>query len=342
MLKIHLKLSLQTTLCLLLLLFLFDSCDEKKLRIDVSNVEVDLKIERWDSVWFNMTALGFRKFEADWQEYHPQFYKHYTEDILGLGEVGDSNLFNQIRRFVSDPSIAEVHAEVEKQFANLDALEAELIVAWKHFKYYFPEKEIPAHIAYEGGFNSPLALTENTVGIPLEMYLGSNSVYYDYLQLPLYLRKRMDVEHIPTEVLKAWTETEFWLDMENPTLLDEIIHQGKILYCLDAFFTYTEDSVKIAYSAEEMIWAKAHEANVWAHFIDNELLYTTETATIAKYTRDGPFTVDLVKESPARMGHYIGWQIVRSYMNRQEKIDLEGLMLESDSKKILKESKYKP
>lgn len=342
MLKLPLKRSLQTTVCLLLLLFLLDSCDDKKLKIDVSNVEVDLKVERWDSIWFDMTAIGFRKYDAIWQAENPQFYKHYIEDILAIGSVGDSNIFNEIRRFVTHDDIAEVHTVVQKQFADLSPLKQELTLAWKHYKYYFPEKEIPLHITYEGGFNSPMALTENTIGIPLEMYLGANSVFYDYLQLPIYLRKRFDVEHLPTEVLKAWVETEFWLLEENPTLLDEIIHQGKILYCLDAFFPETADSIKIDYSADEWAWAKSHEANVWAHFIDNELLFTTDAGSIAKFNRDGPFTVDLVKESPARMGHYIGWQIVRSYMARQEKIDLEALMLLSDSKKILNESKYKP
>ena len=334
--------SLQTTLCLLFLASIFSRCEENRLQVDTSKINVSIEIERWDSIWFNMSAVSFRNYDAQWREAQPQLYKHYVEDILKVGKLSDSNLFAQIRQFTTDPLIVEVHEKVEEAYSNVDVLESELSNAWKHYAYYFPKAKIPSHVAIEGGFNIPLAVTETSIGIPLEMYLGSSTAYYDYLQIPLYLRVRMTPKHLPIAILKSWLETEHILSEDSPTLLDEIIHQGKILYCLDALFPESGDSLKIFYTGSEVTWAQEHEANVWAHFIDKELLFTTDKGEISKYTREGPFTVDLVKESPARMGHHIGWQIVRAFMDKQETIDLKALLTNTETEQILKQSKYKP
>ena len=47
------------------------------------------------------------------------------------------------------------------------------------------------------------------------------------------------------------------------------------------------------------------------------------------------------KESPGRIGYYIGYKIVNSYMNNM-KIDYNQLMLFKDSREFLKKSQYKP
>ena len=151
----------------------------------------------------------------------------------------------------------------------------------------------------------------------------------------------MAPDFVAPTVMKGWISTEFPLTELTPTLLEAIVHQGKVLYCLDALFPKLDDGKKIFYSDEEMLWAQDHERFVWAHFIDNELLFTTESKEISKFTSEGPFTVDLVKESPSRMGHYIGWQIVRAYMSNQQQVDLEHLM-QTDAETILNQSKYKP
>jgi len=323
-------------------MFMPQGCGEDRLRVDVSQIALDIHIERLDQSWFDMTPVSFRKLHPRYLETYGALYKHYVEDILALGSVDDSNLFAEIQRFVTDPTMAEVQQRVQQVYPDLDAVETELTDAWKHYRYYFPERVVPAHISFIGGFNVPFAMTEQGAGIGLEMFLGRNCEFYEYLQLPHYLRQRMTPAHLAPWLIKGWLETEFIPQKEHPTLLDEIIHQGKIMYCLDAVMPNTSDTLKMGYTGTELQWAKDHEHLVWAHFVDKELLFSTDRETIAKFTNDGPFTVDLVKESPSRMGYYIGWQIVRTYMDRQDKIDLDALMRETDAQGILNKSNYKP
>jgi hypothetical protein len=191
------------------------------------------------------------------------------------------------------------------------------------------------------GFNNPFILTDKGIGICLEMFLGEKSKFYQYLQTPRYMRQRMTPSHLALSMMKAWIESEFAPKSAQTTLLENIIFHGKVLYCLDAIFPTTADSIKIWYNKSEMDWANEHEKMVWAYFVDNDLLFETKLGIISKYTNDGPFTVDFAKESPGRMADYVGWQIIRKYMNKQEVVDLNELM-NADASLILSESKYKP
>jgi hypothetical protein len=342
MISLMLKRTLQTTLCSLFLVWMMVGCEEENpLQIPVPENGVEVAIERLDSAWFDISAITFRKQHPIWQESYEEVYTRYVEDVLQLGAGDDSDLFVQVRNFTTDQTMREVQAKVDSVFPDLSELEEELTDAWRYYHFYFPNRTIPYHLSFNGGFHTPAALTPNGVGIGLEMFLGEKCVFYDYLQIPVYLRPRMKPAAIAPTVMKGWLESEFPLANPTPTLLEVIVQQGKALYAMDAIFPYQPDGYKIHYSAEEEGWAEAHEPFVWAHFIDNDLLFSSDQTEIAKFTSEGPFTVDLVKESPSRMGHYIGWQIVRAYMSGQEKIDLETLM-NTKAEDILNQSKYKP
>jgi hypothetical protein len=334
--------SLQTALCLLMTASLLVSCEEQDpLQIPVPNKGVEVNITRLDQEWFEMSAVGFRQKHPQWQQDLGELYTRYVEDVLNLGSVEDSNLFAEIRRFTTDQAIAEVQDSVQVAYPDLSALEEGFEQAWSYYLHYFPNRKLPVHAAFIGGFNTPAALTENGVGIGLEMYLGKKCAFYDYLQLPLYLRERMSADHIVPTVMHGWIGSEFPLASADPTLLEAIVQEGKVLYAMEAVLPDLPKHILVNYTAEQMKWALEHQPYVWAHFVDKELLFSTNSTEIAKYTNDGPFTVDLVKESPPRMGHFIGWQIVRAYMAQQDQVDLKQLMA-LDAETLLNQSKYKP
>ena len=92
-----------------------------------------------------------------------------------------------------------------------------------------------------------------------------------------------------------------------------------------------------------MEWARANEEQMWKYFVERELLYSTDTGLDRKFLDPAPFTkfgLELDNESPGRLGRYMGWQIVRAFM---EKTDV-GLkqMLDIPADEILKQSNYKP
>ena len=130
--------------------------------------------------------------------------------------------------------------------------------------------------------------------------------------------------------------------MNKNDFLSQIIYMGKILYLTDDLLPEVQDTLKIRYTAPQMEYCMENEFNIWSYFAAQKIIYTTNQAEIIKFTSEGPFTSALSKQSPPRIGYWVGWRIVRQYMKNNPKVSLEQLMKETDAQQILAKSKYKP
>ena len=125
--------------------------------------------------------------------------------------------------------------------------------------------------------------------------------------------------------------------------MDIIVSEGKKLYMVDCYLPEVIDSQKIGYTQNELDWITTNEAQIWKYFIENKLLYSTDAELNKRFVEDAPFSkfyIDIDKDSPGRVGVWLGWQIVRSYMNNNS-VTLQQL-LQTSGEEIFKNSKYKP
>ena len=88
------------------------------------------------------------------------------------------------------------------------------------------------------------------------------------------------------------------------------------------------------------MWAQLNFVNscLW-----KELLYSTDQKLDARFLNLAPFSkfyLELDNESPGGIGRYIGYNIVKSYMENND-VSLQNLF-EKSSEEIFNNSKYKP
>ena len=102
-----------------------------------------------------------------------------------------------------------------------------------------------------------------------------------------------------------------------------------------------EDTIKIGYTGQQLKWCNQNEEQMWSFIIEKNLLYSTIEREYTKYLQDGNNTQGFPEGAPAKTGCYIGWQIVKSYMQNND-VYLQQLVTESDPQKILDKSHYKP
>jgi hypothetical protein len=178
--------------------------------------------------------------------------------------------------------------------------------------------------------------------IAIDVYLGADYPLYMYLGLPLYKIRCMTPENNIVDVMKEVYFEDVLSANTSKTLLDRMIEGGKILAYLDAVLPGTHDSLKICYSGSKLNWAETNERNVWAFMVENELLYSTDYQVQTKMIQDGPFTTGFSNASPSRLGVFIGWQITRAYLKNNPDVQLQDLLREKDSQKILNDSRYRP
>jgi len=316
------------------------SCGNNPLDVDVSGVDVNLKIQRFDQKLFGYEKITNSEIDELKTEFNP-FYTAYIENVVSIGSVNDPSVYYHLNNFIQDKYIKEVQADIDSIYKDFSPYQVKIAEAFKHYKYYFPKKSIPKIITYNSGFNYAVVTDSSYLGIGLEMFLGDKYPAYKQLGLPQYKISAMTKDYLVSSVMLGWVSTEFELNQVNADLLTEMIHQGKLLYILDALMPLENATVKINYTKEQVQWSNANEKQVWFYFIDNDLLYTKETKEIIKYMGESPFIQGFPEGSPGRVGHWIGWQIVKAYMTKN-KVSLEELVKEKDAQKILSLSKYKP
>ena len=92
-----------------------------------------------------------------------------------------------------------------------------------------------------------------------------------------------------------------------------------------------------------MQWAQENEEEIWRYFIEEELLYSTDAKLPTRFIVDAPFSkfyLEIDNESPGRIGQFIGWQIVRAYMENNDTSLSELMTLNPEA--LFRQSKYKP
>jgi len=154
----------------------------------------------------------------------------------------------------------------------------------------------------------------------------------------------MRKDYLLRDLFTAISEIKLSPIANNSRLIDEMIHEGKLLYMVDALLPETEDSIKLGYTPQQYKWAVQSESEIWASLVDSKALYVTEPAKIRGYISDGPFTTatGFGLGTAPRVGCFAGWQIIKKYMSNNPNITLAQLLLEKDSDDILNKSKYKP
>jgi hypothetical protein len=85
-----------------------------------------------------------------------------------------------------------------------------------------------------------------------------------------------------------------------------------------------------------------NELEMWAHYLDKELLYETNPGLIGKHVGPSPNAPGMPPEAPGGNANWVGMNIVEQYMERRPDLSLQDLIDEKDSQRILTESKYKP
>ena len=302
---------------------LFGCNDSDKTEEEIANIPLDLKISRFD-----------REFASAGEEGLPALRKMYpylfpAPDSVWIAKMQDSL---QIELFQEVGNAFRSFEEEEEGFENL----------FKHIKYYFPEYEVPKVITVTNDvdYNNRIILTDSLLFISLDNYLGSQHKYYGGFQR--YVAQSLDRNFLVSDVASAFAKQVVPRPRDR-TFLARMVYFGKELFLKDKLMPSVEERRRIGYSAEEMDWANANEEPMWRNFIENEYLYSTDTKLNQRFLEPAPFSkfgLELDNESPGRLGRYVGWQIVKAFMENNT-VSLKQLMT-LPAEEIFKKSNYKP
>lgn len=309
---------------------------KQALQLDVKGLEPETVVIRdYGEALFrcdtNDLSAGLKKMQPDFMPFLD-------------ADLDDSANIARIRAFVTDTQLIRLNQACRRVFADPLALNRQITDAYRRYHHYFPEKMIPAVYYYVSGvqFENPVMCSGDAAVVAMDCYLGTDFVYYQQLGIPRYMIARMTPDHLVNDLMAGTYDLEVASASDNKTVLDEMIRTGKKRYFLEAMQPDLANESIIGYSAEQLGWAMDNEAELWAFMVGESVLYSSDFLLFKKLFNDGPFSQDFSPEAPARLGEWVGWQIVRKYAARHPQTSLAELMALTDSQEILSQSRYKP
>ncbi len=236
-----------------------------------------------------------------------------------------------------------MQSEVNKTFKNIEFFERDVNHLFKHIKYLFPFAKIPRVITLTNNVDYQIktVYSDSLLLISLDTFLGSENHLYD--GIPSYIRKELDPKYITVQIADKFGA--FIIPpVEDRTFLARMIYEGKKLYLHDLLLPHVPVEDRIVYTKEEFNWALENEKYVWQYFIEKQVLYQTQLEWVQRFIEPAPFSkfyLQLDNETPGRIGSWLGWQIVNSYMTQFPETTIDEL-LKISSQKLFNLSKYKP
>jgi hypothetical protein len=111
---------------------------------------------------------------------------------------------------------------------------------------------------------------------------------------------------------------------------------------LGRFLPAIHDSLKTGFTKQQLEWCEVNEGMIWNDIITSQKdLYTKDPMAIQNYLGEAPFTQSLGPSSPGNIGQWIGWQIVKKFVDKNSSLGVSDV-LKTDARIILEEAKYKP
>ena len=209
-------------------------------------------------------------------------------------------------------------------------------------KHYFPEEKTPRVITLvnEVLIDKKAFYTNDLILISLDTYLGKNHKFYE--PFSEYQKANLEPHQILPDLVTNFAYRKI-VPSQDKTLISEMIYYGKLHYLKDLLLPETPNYQKIGYTELQEKFCLENELQMWSYLVEEKLLYDNNIKNYQRFIEDAPFTkfyLEIDRESPGRVGQWLGWQIVKSYMENNE-VTLDQL-LKTEPTTIFNKSKYKP
>lgn len=307
-----------------------------------SSEKGDISIIRYDRLQKEYVSLDSYAALQKMNTLYADQTRILIEEVLTLGQVSDVDINQKMQTFYSDTTLLRLMADVEEKFSDLSGLEKELNNGFKRLKKELPSISIPSVYVQLSALNESIVVGDSLLGISLDKYMGADyplysRFYYNYQQ------KSMTPERIAPDCFSFYILGNYpFYTMGRRTLLDVMLHRGKINYAVQMALDYSSPGKVIGYTSEEEQWCRKNMKAIWDYLLQSGQIYSTDPMVIRAYLRPAPASSFSDSECPAMVGSWLGSEIIHSYMKKNKKVTLEELMNMTDYPLILAESGFTP
>ncbi|MEM1325898.1 MAG: hypothetical protein AAGI23_08090 [Bacteroidota bacterium] len=327
--------------------FFFSACQND---VDVADIEtspVDVKIKRFEQELFALDTtnsdISFEDQLSQLATKYPDFMEVFTEIIADPYSI-DTSRTDRIRDFVTHPGVQYLYDTTQTAYGDISAIETELGEMLGRYKYYFPNKPVPQIVSFISEYSvGNFTYGDSLLAIGWDFFL-SEDYSYDYSLFPAFLQRSMDKENLVGKTTETLISNAVG-EVKGNQLLDYMISNGKTLYIKSLLLPESDDEIIMEWTTEQTAWMEDtnNERQLWNEILRRDLLYSTRRSEFDKLIVPSPFgTTWMPRESPGKTANWIGWQIVKAYMQRNPETSVPQLLAIENPQAILDGSNYRP
>ena len=270
------------------------------------------------------------------------FLNIYGENVLSIGKSDSTGFLNRLQSFFSEPTLMSLYKKEQETFPDISSYEEELNTGFQLLLEYFPQLKLPKVYMHVSGLNQNIIVTDSILSLSADKYLGRDyPLYQDFFYD--YQRQQMSPNRIVPDYLLGFMYSEFSFSGNPNALLDRMLYEGKLRYVLSLLLPERALYESFGYTEEQYNWCVKSESTIWKTILQQKQLYTTDYFITSQYIDEAPYTAPLNSASPGKVGIWVGYRIIASYINRHPKITLNELMEKNDnSLELFKEAGYRP
>ena len=323
---------------------LFTACTIKPADPAKNAVNLSLKIERFDSSFFNIDTTHIAKGIHSLYQKHPLFSDDFFRLIL---------MTNPLKDTVSIKAFYRSYLPIYQDSKKINApsiVQQDLVSGLSRFHFYFPNYTMPSTIIY---FIGPLegygnVITKQGIGVGLQMYLGANAPWYFSEQIqtiyPTYISRKFEPAYIPVVAIQNILDDFASSKAIGKNVLTNMIETGKRQYIIKSCLPKTADSLLWGYSNKQLKALRADENQIWAFIVNQKLMYSVAQRDVQDLMHDAAHNDYFGEDIPGDVGRYIGYQIVEAWMAKQTEKTRANLLtlLNMPAEQLFEEAKYKP
>ncbi len=322
---------LKLSVILLLSVCLLTCCDDIRIPKGISGKE----IVRLDSVLSVCEEASVSQCDSILGKYRNNIEAWFG--VMGIDSV-DSGMLS---RYASSRAMKVFVPDVMSRFASSDSISTILAMLDEVMSNEFAGRRLHNINFVISQYTQSVFIVDSMMFVGVNHYLGEEYAGYGYFEP--YQRKTKTPEHLPYDVVEAFLADAYpFEETAETTVLERMLYNGSILYVLMDIMPNADLSEALGYTVEQLNWIEENEKEAWRALVARNLLYSTSVIDADKLLKPSPATTILHPESPGRVGRYIGYKIVKSYVENNRDVDLKDLLSPSyyGSMQTLIDAKY--
>ena len=324
------RLSIYLTVGLLLL-----GCSPKKVR---SESYPDEHIIRFDSVLYQYLTQNK---PDEFLDGYRTFLDEYGEKVMGIGRSDSAGFYDRLKNYFSEPTLMQLYGEEQVRLSDISTLNTELFSGMEILLQHFPELRRPKIYLHVSGWGQNVIVNDEMLSLSADKYLGSDyPLYQDFFYD--YQRQGMSPDRMAPDFLLGFLMANFPFQGNEEVLLDRMVYEGKLRYILSQLLPERKTWEYAGYTQAQYAWCNEQRERIWKSALGNQHLFRPDYPITSAYLNEAPTTSTLPSDSPGRVGIWLGFQIVVSYMNNHPATDWQALMNRTDYVEFLKEARFNP